>query len=88
MAQIFVDIHNLSFVKNNADAVVWQPTFTTDEKNEYWGDLEKIFRNLRDKLITQSDIDFDAEFDEMVQTWKKNGGDLVTESMNAVYQGK
>ena len=56
--------------------------------NEYWGDLEKIFRNLRDKLITQSDIDFDAEFDEMVQTWKKNGGDLVTESMNAVYQGK
>ena len=39
-------------------------------------------------LITQSDIDFDAEFDEMVQTWKKNGGDLVTESMNAAYQEK
>ena len=83
-----IDPHYLSFVKNNADAVVWQPTFTTDEKNEYWGDLEKIFKNLRDKLITQPDIDFDAEFDEMVQTWKKNGGDLVTESMNAAYQEK
>ncbi len=57
-------------------------------KERILGDLEKIFKNLRDKLITQPDIDFDAEFDEMVQTWKKNGGDLVTESMNAAYQEK
>lgn len=76
------------FVQNSANAMVWQPNFTTDEKNEYWVELEKIFSNLRNKLITDPDIDFDAEFDNMVATWKKNGGDIVTQSMNAVYQAK
>lgn len=50
--------------------------------------MEEIFSNLRDKLITDPSIDFDAEFNNMVDTWKKNGGDLVTQSMNRVYQAQ
>ena len=82
------DPHYLAFVEKNANAVVWQPSFSTDEKNEYWNELESIFANLRDKLITDPEIDFDAEFDTMVSTWKTNGGDLVTESMNNVYHAQ
>lgn len=82
------DPHYMAFVANNANAVVWQPTFTTDEYNEYMVELEEIFANLRDKLITDPSIDFDTEFDAMVKTWKDNGGDKVTESMNVVYQAK
>lgn len=82
------DAHYMAFVEKNANAVVWQPTFSTEEKNEYWSELEEIFSNLRDKLITDPSIDFDAEFNNMVDTWKKNGGDLVTQSMNRVYQAQ
>lgn len=82
------DAHYRAFVEKNAKAVVWQPVFSTEEKNEYWSELEEIFANMRDKLITDPSIDFDVEFNNMVDTWKKNGGDLVTESMNSVYQAK
>jgi hypothetical protein len=39
-------------------------------------------------IINNPDIEFDTEFYKMIDTWKSNEDDLVTESMNMIIPKK
>lgn len=71
-----------SFVDYEPGTIIWAPTYAPEEKQKYWTELGNIFKNGRDRLITETDIDFDTEFDNLVQLWKSSGGDEVTAAMN------
>ena len=40
------------------------------------------------ELITQSDVNFDVRFNELVATWNTSGGAEITREMNETYGGR
>ena len=53
---------------------------------QYGAALNQLLDQYVLQLITQRDINFDAMFQELVNTWNSSGGAQITQEMNELYR--